>query len=521
MFARFALQVIETKTLFEVDHVPMNVSYWSVSRCLGALRAGEVSSLELVESCIARIERLNPDINAVVATDYERARERARAADDARSNGLTLGPLHGVPMTVKDSLETAGLVTTSGAPALRDFVPKEDAVAVERALGAGAIILGKTNLPLFAGDWQSYNEVYGRTNNPWDLRRTVGGSSGGSAASLAAGFVPLEIGSDIGGSIRTPAHYCGVYGHKPSHGIVPGRGHIPGPPGTKAEPDLAVVGPLARSAEDLALALDVLAGPDVLSAPGWRLDLPAPRAERLEDFRVGYWLDDPLCPIDSAMRAELEATIDALRAHVQVVDLDLPFTLADIVPRYVRLLLGVIGTDMPAPLRALTRVLQPHYALAEKLGIPTDLISMNASRGMHQSHADWAHADEGRAKLRWTCHEMFNDIDVLLTPVVPTTAFPHQSGGNHLSRRILVDGKKRPYMDHIPWAALATSAYLPATSAPVGITSEGLPVNVQIIGPFLGDRTTLRFAELLAEVRGGFQAPPALCSPNADTSTHT
>jgi amidase len=485
-------------------------SYWSAAECLRALHARELSSLELVDACIARIERLNPEINAVVATDYERARESARAADDARSNGSALGPLHGLPMTVKDSLQTAGLVTTSGAPALRDFVPDEDAVAVERALSAGAVILGKTNLPMFAGDWQSYNDVYGRTNNPWDLSRTVGGSSGGSAASLAAGFVPLEIGSDIGGSIRTPAHYCGVYGHKPSHGIVPGRGHIPGPPGTKAEPDLAVVGPLARTAEDLALMLDVLAGPDLLDAAGWTLELPPPRRERLEGFRVAYWLDDPLCPIDSSVRKELEATLDALRPEVQLVDLDLPFTLADIVPRYVRLLLGVIGGDMPTPLRALTRVLRPHFALAETLGIPTDLIAMNASRGMHQSHADWVRADEGRTKLRWSCHELFKDIDVLLTPVVPTAAFAHQTGGNHLSRRILVDGQKRPYMDHIPWAALATSAYLPATSAPVGITSDGLPVNLQIIGPFLGDRTTIRFAELLAEVRGGFQAPPAL-----------
>ena len=206
-------------------------SYWSAQRCLAALRSREISSFELVEACIARVEERNPSLNAVVAKDYERARECARRSDDARLAGRDLGPLHGLPMTVKDALQTAGLVTTSGAPSLRDFVPDEDAVAVERALGAGAIILGKTNLPMFAGDWQTYNAVYGQTNNPWDQNRTVGGSSGGSAASLAAGFVPLEIGSDIGGSIRNPAHYCGVYGHKPSHGLLPTRGHIPGPPG--------------------------------------------------------------------------------------------------------------------------------------------------------------------------------------------------------------------------------------------------------------------------------------------------
>ena len=484
--------------------------YRSASEWLALLRDGDVSSAELVDACIARIEAANPALNAVVAKDYDRARETAQLAAAARAKGETLGALHGLPMTIKDSLETAGLVTTSGAPELRDHVPQQDAVAVHRAIEAGAIVLGKTNLPIYAGDWQSYNPIYGRSNNPWDVTRTVGGSSGGSAASLAAGFVPLEIGSDIGGSIRTPAHYCGVYGHKPSHGIVPGRGHIPGPPGTKSEPDLAVVGPLARTAGDLQLALDVIAGPDELSRAGWTLNLPSPRAERLNDFRVGYWLDDPLCPIDSSVRDELEATIEALRPQVKLVDIGEPLRLERIVPLYVRLLMGVIGGDMAMPLRAMTRMLLPYYALAERLGIKPDLVTMNAARGMHQSHSDWNRANEGRTKLRWQCHELFEDIDVLLTPVVPVVAFPHQTEGNPLSRRITVNGEKRPYMDHVCWAALATAAFLPATSAPVGVTPDGLPVNIQVIGPFLGDRTTIRFAELLAELRGGFQPPPPL-----------
>jgi amidase len=484
------------------------LNYRSASECLALLRNREVSSLELVDACIARIEALNPDINAVVAKDYDRGRESARAADAARSKGEDLGALHGLPMTIKDALETAGLVTTSGASELRNHVPNEDAVAVQRALDAGAIVLGKTNLPLYAGDWQTFNAVYGRTNNPWDVSRTVGGSSGGAAASIAAGFVPLEIGSDIGGSIRTPANYCGVYGHKPSHGIVPARGHIPGPPGTKSEPDLAVVGPLARTAGDLRLALDVIAGPDTLVRDGWTLALPPPRAEQLKDLRVGYWLDDPLCPIDSKVRDELEATIEALRPHVKLVDIGTPLQLDTIVPVYIRLLMGVIGADMPKPLKLLTRILLPYYALAERLGIKTDLITHNAVRGMHLSHSDWNRANEGRTRLRWQCHELFRRIDVLLTPVGPVTAFPHQTAGNHLSRRIIVNGEKRPYMDHVSWIALATTAFLPATSAPVGVTPDGLPVNIQIIGPHLGDRTTIRFAELLADIRGGFRPPP-------------
>jgi amidase len=484
------------------------LSYRSASECLALLRSGEVCSLELVDSCIARIEALNADVNAVVAKDYERARESARAADAARSKGEDLGALHGLPMTIKDSLETAGLVTTSGAPALRHHVPAKDAVAVRRALDAGAIILGKTNLPMYAGDWQTFNTVYGRTNNPWDVTRTAGGSSGGSAASVAAGFVPLEIGSDIAGSIQTPANYCGVYGHKPSHGIVPGRGHIPGPPGTKSEPDLAVVGPLARTAGDLRLALDAMAGPDTLMRDGWTLDLPAPRAKTLKDFRVAYWLDDSLCPIDSKVRGELEATIEALRPHVKLVDIGATLQLETIVPVYVRLLMGVIGGDMPKPLRMLTRMLLPYYALADRLGIRTDLVAKNATRGMHLSHSEWNRANEGRTRLRWQCHELFRDIDVLLTPVGPVTAFPHQTGGNHLSRRITVNGQKRPYMDHVSWIALATAAYLPATSAPIGVAPDGLPVNIQVIGPYLGDKTTIHFAELLADVRGGFHPPP-------------
>jgi len=484
------------------------LSYRSASECLALLRSGAFSSLELVDSCIARIEALNPDVNAVVAKDYERARESAGAADAARSKGEDLGALHGLPMTIKDSLETAGLVTTSGAPALRNHVPAEDAVAVQRVIDAGAIVLGKTNLPLYAGDWQTFNAVYGRTNNPWDVTRTVGGSSGGAAASVAAGFIPLEVGSDIGGSIRTPANYCGVYGHKPSHGIVPGRGHIPGPPGTKSEPDLAVIGPLARTAGDLQLALDVIAGPDALTRKGWTLELPPPRAETLKDFRVAYWLDDPLCPIDSKVRDELESTIEALRPHVKLVDIGATLQLERIVPLYVRLLMGVIGGDMPKPLRMLTRMLLPYYAFADRVGIPTDLVAKNAARGMHLPHSEWNRANEGRTRLRWQCHELFRDIDVLLTPVGPVTAFPHQTGGNHLSRRITVNGQQRPYMDHVCWIALATAAYLPATSAPVGFTPDGLPVSIQIVGPYLGDRTTIRFAELLADVRGGFHPPP-------------
>ena len=222
--------------------------YWSAAECVSALRRGDVKAVELVDEAIARIEALNPRLNIVVATDFERARSKALAADAALAASESVGPLHGLPITVKDSFETADLVTTCGSPELRDHVPDASAVAVQRLTEAGAIVLGKTNLPLFASDFQSYNDVYGLTRNPWDPERTVGGSSGGAAAALAAGLVPLEIGSDIAGSIRIPAHFCGVYGHKSSHGIIPLRGHLLGPPGTLATPDLLVAGPMALTA---------------------------------------------------------------------------------------------------------------------------------------------------------------------------------------------------------------------------------------------------------------------------------
>lgn len=223
----------------------------SATDWLAQLRDRQVSSQELVESCIARIEAENPKINAVVATDYERATQRARVCDDAHARGEDLGPLHGLPMTIKDSIETASLVTTSGAPELRDHIPAENAVATQRLVDAGAIILGKTNLPTYATDWQTYNAVYGLTCNPWNLERTVGGSSGGAAAALAAGLIPLELGSDFSGSLRVPASHCGVSSHKPTYGLVPFRGHIPPPSGTKSVPDLAVLGPMARNPSDL------------------------------------------------------------------------------------------------------------------------------------------------------------------------------------------------------------------------------------------------------------------------------
>ena len=288
------------------------MTYRNTTDLVAALAARQVSAVELVDQAIARIEALDAHINAVVVRDFDRARAAAAAADQALDRGERR-PLLGVPMTIKEAYNVAGLPTTWGMPMFKDWLPAEDAVAVARVKAAGAVILGKTNVPFALADWQSYNDIYGTTNNPWDPGRTPGGSSGGSAASLAMGYAALELGSDIGGSLRAPAHYCGVYAHKPTHALVPSRGHtLPGVPPSPQEVDLAVVGPMARSADDLALALDVLAGPDEPDAVAYRLVLPAARHDTLQEFRVLVIDTHPLLPTSHAVRTALERLTERL-----------------------------------------------------------------------------------------------------------------------------------------------------------------------------------------------------------------
>src|SRR5262245_59040994 len=290
------------------------VPYRTAGELVADLANRRVSSVELLDQSIARIEALDKSINAVVVRDFDRARQAAIAADQALARGERR-PLLGLPMTVKEAYNVAGLPTTWGIPAFKDWRPPEDAVVVERLKAAGAVIMGKTNVPVSLSDWQSTNPIYGTTNNPYDLERTPGGSSGGAAAALAAGYVALEAGSDLGGSLRTPAHFCGVFAHKPTYGIVPMRGHtFPKQPAVPSAGDgLAVLGPMARSARDLALALDVIAGPDdQRDGVGWRLVLPRPRHRALRDFRVLVIDTHPICPTAEAIRTALAQLADRL-----------------------------------------------------------------------------------------------------------------------------------------------------------------------------------------------------------------
>jgi len=479
------------------------VAFRSAAELAAAIRRKEVSSRELVEHYLARIQRFNSQVNAVVTLDPDGVLARADAADAALARGDIAGPLHGVPITIKDTIETAGMRTTAGAQLYAKHIPGHDAPAVARLVAAGAVIMGKTNTPRFAMDVQTYNSLFGTTNNPWDLARTPGGSSGGAAAALAAGLTTLELGSDIGGSIRTPAHFCGVYGHKPTHGIVPTRGHIPGPPGTLSDMDIAVLGPLARSAEDLALALDVVAGPDDDRAVAWKLQLPVPRCQSLREYRVAAWLDEPVCAVDAEICDRLQATVDALRrAGVQVHEDARPgFGFGRARAKYEQLLWAATCAGLP------TEMFRELISTADTLAADDGLLARFA-RATTQRHREWLSANESRQQHRARWAEFFRHYDVLLCPVAVTAAILHDHSEPFLARTIQVNGQTRSYADLLGWAGLIGMALLPSTVAPVGRTAGGLPVGVQIVGPYLEDRTPLDFARRLAEVTGGFEIPP-------------
>ncbi len=482
----------------------MTNPFTTATELAASIRRGEITSAAALEVQLARVAAVDGPLNAVVTLDPDGARAAARAADDARDRGLELGPLHGLPMTVKDTWETAALTTTAGAPAFADHEPAADAAAVARLRAAGAVVFGKTNTPLMAMDVQTYNDVWGTTNNPWDPTRTSGGSSGGAAVAVATGMTPLELGSDIGGSIRTPAGYTGVYGHKPSWNVVPMRGHIPGPPGSLSVPDLGVGGPLARSAEDLDLAMSVLAGPDDWDATAWRLALPGARAQSLDGFRVAAWLDDDACPVDPAVRRRLEATVAALREAGVAVDTGArpALTLSDAVTTYLPLLGAQINAGLPE------HVYDALVAGAAAAGDDQDPVARYA-RMMTVSARDRAIMNERRQQQRAAWSSFFTRFDVMMTPITAVPAIPHDHTHPMAARTIAVNGEQRSYLDLFSWIAPASAALLPATVAPAGRTEDGLPVGVQIIGPYLEDRTTIAFARLLGEVTEGFVPPPS------------
>lgn len=487
----------------------MTASQWSfktAAEMSAALAAKKVSAVELAQDTISRIERHDAKVNAVCVRDFERGLEAARAADAAIARG-DKKPLLGIPMTVKESFNVAGLPTTWGFTAQKDFTPKEDALAIARVKAAGGVILAKTNVPVALSDWQSYNDIYGTTNNPFDLERTPGGSSGGSSAALAMGYGALSLGSDIGGSLRVPAYYCGVYAHKPTYDLCPLRGHSapPNPPLPFAR-DLSVIGPMARSAADLSVLLDVIAGPDPIEAGvGYRLSLPASRHPDFKGFRVLVLDSHPLLPIAAEVRAALDTVAGNLAKMGVAISRESPLVpdLAAASRLYMRMLMSFLAGSF-AP-----EVYAGAQAAAAKLA-PNDMsLAAERLRGVTLSHRDWVLCDGGRTRLRAQWRDLFRSFDAVICPVMPTPAYPHDHLPDQEQRTITIDGKKYPYTDQLVWPGIATLPGLPATAIPVSLSKEGLPIGVQIVGPWLEDRTPLRLAALIEREFGGFVPPPA------------
>ncbi len=480
--------------------------YSTAAELAAALRERRVSSAELVDRSIARIESLDGKLNAVVVRDFDRARRAALEADKALARGEHR-PLLGVPMTVKEAFNVAGLPTSWCLPAMENLRASEDTIAIGRLKSAGAIVLGKTNVPFMLADWQSTNQIYGVTNNPWDLKRTPGGSSGGGAAALAAGYVPLEFGSDLVGSLRVPAHFCGVFAHKPSGGLVPMRGF--GPPGmpilsVDAKADLVAIGPMARSASDLALALDVVAGPDAEKAVGYKLAMPPSRHTKLEDYRVFMVDEHPRVPTSKAVRAALERIETILaKAGCKIGRKSSLFPdLNHIANTYGQLLGAFNGGNLPDPIY---RELQARAAALTPDDMGPDAMNTRANV---MSHHDWVATDRMRRGIAHQWRQFFAEWDVVLCPVTPTVAFPHDNREPD-ARRISIDGEEFHYWLQSMWAGPATLTGQPSTAMPIGLSDEGLPIGMQIVGPYLEDHTTIGFADLVEREFGGFVAPRA------------
>ncbi|QEI07670.1 amidase [Pigmentiphaga aceris] len=475
-----------------------------------ALAEGRVSAVELLAYTLARIDRLNPVINAVIVRDDTSAYAAARAADAALARGERK-PLLGVPITFKENFDVAGLVTSVGDPAWADNRAQVDAPAVTALREAGAVVIGKTNVPLALADLQSFNAIYGTTNNPWNLAHTPGGSSGGSAAAVAAGFSALDLGTDIGGSIRIPAHFTGTFGHKPSYGLVY-NGGLGVPPGKQSLRDLSVAGPLARSAQDLELALTLLLNRDPQANKTWRAELPAPRQHRLRDFRVlllTQWPGQDRSESEQWVHDRLVAVVQAAGITPLTIE-DLPDGLWPDLPATHRLYRSLLTATRPAP-----RPDTPH-AKAEAQALregSDDSDEIAGRRGPHLTHGEWLEKNEARMQLRQRWSRIFEHIDLVLTPNLVTTAFRHDPNPPKQTRTIPVsyaDGVRQlGFFELFNWAGLPVLPGLPATAFPLGLDALGLPVGAQAIGPFLEDLTPIRFAHLLQQAGlSQFVVPP-------------
>ena len=477
------------------------LAFLSADELARKIRDKEISSLELTDHYINRIEKLDDRINAVVVRDFDRALAAASKADKELAKGNIAGPLHGVPVTVKEAFNIAGLATTWGIPDLKDNIAEADAEVVKRVRQAGAVFMGKTNVPFGLGDIQTYNDIYGVTNNPWDLSCSPGGSSGGSAAALAAGLCALEVGSDMAGSIRVPAHFCGLYSHKPTWGVVPNQGHAL--PGIVASPDLGVVGPMARSIQDLRLAMDLLGGAQPLNQPGWHLLLPRPGKKSLAEYKVAIWSDYEIAPVDEEITSRVAGVGEILaKLGAKVSDQALP----DIDFRknqeiFLNLMWPLTSDGIP----------DEQYLEACQLAdsFSSDDLSDSATvaRARVLSHRDWLQNNNQREYMRYAWREFFNEWDILICPVFTVPAINHDHSPIH-QRTLTVNGVPQSYFQPMFWAGMSTVSYLPSTVFPTGLTQNNLPIGLQAISAEYNDYITIDFVRLLAQQTGGFQIPP-------------
>jgi amidase len=459
---------------------------------LRVLAEGRISAIEALELAMARADEATRSLNAVVARRADQARSEARAIDSARSRGEPLGRLAGLPLTVKDTLDIAGMAASAGRADLkgRDVV---DADVVARVRTEGAVVWGQTNTPVNAGDWQSFNPLYGVTNNPWNPSLTPGGSSGGSAAALAAGITALEIGADIAGSLRVPASFCGVFAHKPSFGMVSQAGLAP--PSVK-EFDIAVVGPMARSVRDLDLLFSVLA------------DYAPQASPPLRDLRIGLWLEEPGFALDPEVADIIGRFGGALRAQGARVELTRgPVVGDEVLETYTSLMYPLLWEDAPARELALYRALRGPAKAARRLGAGP-LSWAKGVLGATSTPTERQTAQEARAGRVDAVAEFFQRFDVLIAPCAPTPAFAHDHRSIQLRRLRLSDGRRVNYLQMMAWCALASVWGLPATAVPVGLTMDKRPVGVQLIGARGEDARVLAAARAIEQALGGFTPPP-------------
>lgn len=471
-----------------------------------ALRERTLSAVDLVEATIARIDAYDVPINSVVVRCFDQAKALA-AESDIRLSQNKARPLEGVPVTIKEGINVIGLHTTVGDPEYRNFVSAHDAPTVRRLREAGAIVIGKTNVPAEMADWQAANPVYGRTCNPWDLSRTCGGSSGGGAA-VAAGFGALDIGSDIGGSIRVPAAFCGVYGLRPSETLVPRSGQYPIPPTPNWGAVLGAQGPIARSAEDIEAALSVIAGPDVGEDRAWRVELPAPRCTSLKGARIAILEGPNYAPVDSELMHARDRTVQALIRAGAKVAVAQPHGFGDWREHYslyLRLLHYMMSPRWDSVKRSIA-VKQLREDDDEFAGAQIEGLLCTGSQ-LFMWHL-------ARERIRAAWRTFFQDWDAMLAPAFHTSAYEHVDfegpalglGATH--RRVNINGKNVPYTRGLFYPHVSTLAGQPALAVPAGLSQQGLPLSLQLIGPYLEDLTITKLAALIANEIGGFVRPP-------------